>query len=199
MHYNEALWIDFVRGIVNEDLAREMQQHLQGGCHRCHALHTSLAAVEESFAEDRSWPVPEALVAKARTIFPAQRHFWRDLPREIAALIVDGVGQPALAGVRSSIDAARHYSFQAQNYRVEVQVERQAQPVAHLLTGQLIADDGAGDVRGVPVLVFNDETEVARQLTNEFGEFHLDLPALRKARLVLLVEEQTRAIELLLG
>ncbi len=135
MHYNEALWVDYVRGLVEPGLAREMQQHLAGGCRRCTALHTSLVAVEDTFQEDRVRPVPEALARMARAVFPPRRLFWRELPRELATLVTGSLPQLHLQGVRASIDAARHFTFRAENYWVDMQVERQTQPAAHLRRG----------------------------------------------------------------
>jgi hypothetical protein len=196
VHYNEAQWADLVRGLVNEDLATEMLMHLASGCRRCNVLHSSLAAVEEAFLEDRLRPVPDDLAARARAVFPTRRRSWRDLPRELADFVADTMQQPALAGVRSAPDAPRHFSFHTEAYQVDLQMERQMQPAAHLLTGQLTPHTAEAAIAGLSVVVLDGQTEVQRQVTNEFGEFYLDFPALRQPTLLLLVDGETRTIEL---
>lgn len=196
MHYNEALWVDYVRGLAKDDLAVEMQAHLGSGCRRCNALHSSLAAVEEALSLDRGLPVPEDLLARARAVFPSGRFSWRSLPREIASVVLDSFRQPALAGVRSVQDASRHLSFALGDYRVDLQVERQASPRADVVTGQLSVMEVGDLVAGVPVVVLDEEKEVRQELTNEFGEFHFDVSPLKNLRVLFLVENGTRVIEL---
>ena len=196
MHYNQAQWADLVRGLVNEDLASQMHTHLASGCRRCNGLYSSLAAVEEAFLEDRLRPVPDDLVARARAVFPTPQRSWLDLPREIATLLTDTFPQPAFSGVRSDAESPRHFSFRTEAYQVDLQMERQMQPAAHLLTGQLTPHAGEASIAGLSVVVLDGQTEVQRQLTNEFGEFYLDFPALRQPTLLLLVDGDTRTIEL---
>lgn len=196
MHYNEALWVDFVRGLVKDELALEMHAHLKSGCRRCNAVHSSLVAVEDTFSVDRARSVPEEILASARALFQKRRSSWGELPRAIAALVSDSLLQPSWAGSRSSADASRHFCFASGIYHVDLQLERQSLPPAQVVTGQLATTDPQSEVSGVTVVVLDEEKEVGQQLTNEFGEFQFDLPAQKKLRVLLLVDQGTRAVEI---
>jgi len=197
VHYNEGLWVDFVRGLAPADLASKMQVHLASGCSRCAALVTSLAAVEETFSRDRSLSVPPDVVNRARALFPPlHRRDWHELPREIASLIFDSSIEPALAGVRSSHLAAQHLSFASGEWHVDVQIDQQSAGNAIPLTGQLSSDTPHSLVADVPVQLLRGDRVLDEVRTSEFGEFQFDLPYERHLGLLIAVDGESKLLKI---
>ena len=176
MHYSEGQWIDFVRGLADPKLARDMQDHLGLPCTECLSLVASLSVVERTAARDRVHPVPPAAVLRAVSIFrPEPRASILDVPRRLAELLLDSRQQPLLAGARTVDQQARQLVFRAMEIRVDLRMEVLAPKRILLLTGQFSSESSETDsINGVRVAVVDGQRILAEAQTNSFGEFELE-------------------------
>ncbi|MBK9170515.1 MAG: hypothetical protein IPM24_24060 [Bryobacterales bacterium] len=173
MHFTNAQWLDFARGLASPELATEMQHHLAKGCLRCAALARAMVVVEQTMARDRAMRVPQEAVRRAANLFPQSPQVsWSDLPRRAAALLFDSDLEPVTAGVRSAGPRIRHVVFDAGPFRVDLRMEHeQPQPVL-ALTGQVASP--SAPVAGLRVAVSDGSRTLAESLCNEFGEFQME-------------------------
>lgn len=190
--YTIAQWIDFARGVVPENEARQMREHLAGGCSSCRELATfcdSLARVCRGAAGNM---VPEPAARYARAIFPApaakpsRRRF--HLPIE---MIYDSFLSPASVGLRASWELGFQALYHAGDYSLDFRVEP-GPPDGHpTIVGQIAnRKSPETDMAGFAVCLKAGRAIVAQTLSNRFGEFQFEYQERKGLRLKVELENE---------
>ena len=202
-HFSSPQWVDRVRGLLPEDVRKEMDQHLSTGCDECRAAYAAWAGFA-AFAEDEAgFEPPRDAVRVAKTYLAqrtlldgragtARRRAWA--PSLLATLVFDSM-QAAGAGVRSGAGYSRHLLFAAQSLAIDLHVETASKPGWFLLAGQ-IADSGRPDQlpRKIDLCLVDGDRELSAFQTNDFGEFQCTFD--RRKDLTLLLGLESGAIAL---
>lgn len=201
-HFELHELIDYVRGIGSPESLAAMRQHLEvDGCERCRKSATML---QDAYGAARALSltqVPAAVVERAAAIFrprPAaasRPQWWMDVPALVVDLVSGGGLQPVPVGLRSVVTQGQKV-YTSGPVRVRVLQENDAEG-SRALVGVISHQEDAGHVyAGCPVLLLAGEKVLVQAQTSRFGEFHLELPQRRNLRLVLLVDGESRRIEI---
>jgi hypothetical protein len=200
-HYDQARWVDFVRGLIAGSERHAMQAHLDSGCRRCHPVVQRFRTLAEVTSGDSKWEAPEGVVQTAKAFFALQRpekvHI---LPRVLARLVFDSFRDPLPAGVRMQHRLSRQALYEAGRYSVDVRLEHEKGSRRVTLLGQIGDREQPGQgLADVPVWLVSGKRVLARALSNTFGEFQMDYEPARRLRLYVPVEQRGKHIEVRLG
>jgi hypothetical protein len=195
-HFSLEQWTDFVRGVGEEGSRIAMAAHLDAGCARCARSVDVLRRAANVLATDTHYQVPEYALRCARAIFSTQRPPSRS-PRVPIHLVYDSIREPLPAGIRSSERLSRRALYQAENYFLDLRLERDPGSPRLNLVGQLAnCDTPTQQPCGVLVLLAAGEDVVARAVTNRFGEFELEYEPAANLRLLMPIDVSGGRIEL---
>ena len=153
-----------------------MDEHLLQGCEQCRRLAELVARIQE--AGGREPVVPEHLVRAAIAVFrpgqPApETPDWMALP-PLRAQFASAGQVTAVPGMRSTPAAAEHVVYHAEDYQIDLQVERDPESNVLAIVGQLSSHEGSSPfLAGVPVVLSAGGKVIARTNCNQFGEFCL--------------------------
>lgn len=177
-HFPSEKWADYSRGTAGERQAAEMKRHLETGCKKCRQAAEMWSAVLKLAQKEAAYRPPENAVRVAKSYFAASRVEERpSVVMQVARLVFDSVRQPQLEGVRSASAAPRHYVYQAGSVLVDVWMERAGNAMPLSLTGQILEKSKASQaVKEVDVKLRVGDADIASTRTNQFGEFHLEIP-----------------------
>lgn len=175
-HYSMAAWTDFIRGLTNGSDRSEMTRHLNAPCPECGRLVALLGAVKESEAPVE---VPDAMVARARAIFPKREAPRREsaVERLVASLLFDSFASAVPRGARSTASSVRRLSFGAGETNVELVVDAPK--------GGAVTLTGTCSATGREVHLYEKQRLLQTVNTSAFGEFHLQFEPHKGMRLVI--------------
>jgi hypothetical protein len=183
-HFEVEQWLDFVRGLAGPTDKKDMEQHLSLGCRKCSGMVRRLRRFAAAAAADAAYRIPDGAVRSACDILGQQRSDRvLSFPRLVAKLLFDNSRELALAGVRSQEQVMHQAMFEAGDYCVDLQLERERSPV--ILVGQIVNRTQPGQkVSGAPVILVSGGERVAGQtLSNHLGEFQIECQAAGLQRL----------------
>jgi hypothetical protein len=111
-------------------------------------------------------------------------------------LLFDSLLEPQLAGIRSQTTLARETVHEAEGIQLRLAVEQDRSTRLMAIVGQLLAENESVSVSNRPVLIYQKDHLVARSLSGEQGEFQLEFSGREPLKLLLLLENPERRIEL---
>jgi anti-sigma factor RsiW len=174
-HFSEQAWVDFVRGIDNSERGA-MEAHLASCCEQCDAEHDTWEQIQAMTLNDCNYAPPDSAVRMVKLEFAAQS-VEKEKQGVVANLVFDNFAMPALAGIRSSVAAARQMVFEAEGLVVDLRFDKAAFAERTFLTGQVL--DKAvprAPVEGALVIMWTEKgLAIAETKANAFGEFSLEL------------------------
>ena len=196
-HFGAAEWIDFVNGVVDPAQKTALQKHLGEGCQVCGAEVAWWDRIRQITAREKDYQPPKEIVHMAKAAYSASG--WARDPKAgkgVIELLFDSFRAPLVAGVRSVGSAPRRMLYAADDLKIDLQVEPQAEGQTVILTGQLLdLRQRSAAVRDMKVTLSNGRGRTIETRTNEFGEFreeieeggdlHLTLPGSRGEPLVI--------------
>ncbi len=201
-HFELNELIDYVRNSGSPERLAAMREHLEvEGCERC---RRSASLLSEAYGAARSLTVdvPAATVQRAQAIFrprsaaasSTSTAWWSHLPFLGLDLVSGGAWEPAPAGLRSTAaERQRIYSDGSIQIRLLLETDGEGQRTLVGAVTDLV--DLAHAYSGCAVMVLAGEKIVTEAQTSRFGEFHLELPNQRSLRLVVLVDGETRRLD----
>src|SRR5512146_2990616 len=71
-HFGIDRWVDFARGLANEQESAAMREHLASGCSECAPLADFFTGLTGICRRMTAFTVPDRLLRQAYRIFPAQ-------------------------------------------------------------------------------------------------------------------------------
>jgi hypothetical protein len=196
-HFSLEQWTDFVRGLGEDGMRIAMAAHLDAGCGRCARTVDVLRRTSRVLSAEGQYQVPEYALRSAHAIFGTRRAQPTRSPRVPIHLIYDSIREPLPVGMRSSDRLTRRALYQAENFFLDLRLERDPGSPRLNLVGQLAnCDTPAQQPCGVLVLLAAGEDVVARAVTNRFGEFELEYEPAANLRLLLPIDVSGGRIEL---
>lgn len=197
-HFDNWQWADFVRGLVDASTRSMMQSHLSTGCAGCQKTAAMLSAVAVEARADAGFAPPEPVLRSAQAIYAINRPEKVSLVRLVAKLVYDSAREPLAAGLRSQDRLSRRALYEAGDYHVDLQLERQPASGLITLVGQLAARRQATTITDVPVWLMERDSLVENTTCNAFGEFQLEYEPRRNLRLFLPLREAGKRMEIAL-
>lgn len=183
-HLSDEEWVDFVRGIGDAPPAR--LRHLEDGCEPCSQGQRVWRAVSAVAAREAAYDPPPAVLRQAEghyALYGAKGLLKR--ASRAAALLFDSVQQPLAFGMRSSAPSARLLLYGKAGRVLKLRVLSQIDSEALSLVGQVVDEvEPARKLSDLPVLVQSGRRTVNQTLTNQSGEFALELEPAGSLRLV---------------
>jgi hypothetical protein len=196
-HYDNWVWADFVRGLVEPSVRQLMEAHLTTGCARCAKAVDLLRAVMTTAQREAQYAPPEHALRLARAIFATANPEKITLRRVLAKLLFDSALEPLPVGLRAQDRVSRRALYEAGGYHVDIQLERQPTSDVVTLVGQL-ADriQPETSTADVPVWLMERESLVESTVCNQFGEFQLEYEPRRNLRLYVPLPEAGKRLEI---
>jgi hypothetical protein len=183
-HFSIWQWVDFVRDLGEEDVRAAMATHLASRCSRCEGIVNVLRHVAVTARAEVGYDPPPQAIRLAKAIYSLQQPEKTSFPRLIARLVHDSMRAPLPAGMRAESRLSRHVLFEAGNYYLDLQLERQPASGLVTLIGQLAnrtrTEPSAAEM---PVWLKEKKRLVATTLCNRFGEFQLEYAPARNLQL----------------
>jgi hypothetical protein len=196
-HFDDEAWLDYVRRVLPAERHSRMQAHLESGCARCAERHALWEAVHQTGSRLSEEEPPEEAVRAAKAMFASRHAPDAPVPIRVARLLFDSLVSAPVAGVRSGSSTARHLLYQSESWTIDVRLDTEG--------GQKITIDGqvldsaaeVGPAARHEIVLMRGDAELARTLTNDFGEFqlvsgrapdleiHVEIPKQRPIRLKL--------------
>lgn len=197
-HFDNWQWADFVRGLGDASTRSMMQSHLSSGCAGCRKTADTLLAVVGEARADAEYAPPEAVLRSAHAIYTIVRPETFSLVRLVARLVRDSAREPLPAGLRSQDRLSRRALYEAGDYHVDLQLERQPASGLITLVGQLAARRQLASITDVPVWLMQRDSLVGNTTCNAFGEFQLEYEPRRNLRLFVPLREAGKRLEIAL-
>jgi hypothetical protein len=174
-HFSLEEWADFARNVVRQDLKKAMETHLERGCKKCAKAFELWRRVTDVAQRQTAQEPSEATVRTVKGMYLLHgSRPPRSKKATLAELLFDSFRTPLAAGVRSATASHRQLLFGAGDYRVDVRIEPQEDSDRVSLVGQVLnASDPNERLASAPVVLSRGGKVVARCLTSQFGEFHL--------------------------
>lgn len=176
-HFGAAEWIDFVNGVVDSTEKIAMQEHLGEGCEQCGAQVERWQRIRQAAAREKDYQPSNELVHMAKAAFSTSG--WardRHASKGVVELLFDSFRQPLVAGVRSAGNAPRRMLYAADDLKIDLQVEPQAEGQCIVITGQVLNLRQPGAVvRDMKVTLSNGRGRTIEAKTNEYGEFREEI------------------------
>jgi hypothetical protein len=183
-HFEIWDWADFVRGVEGDTPLAVMETHLAAPCPKCQRIVNVLSAVVVAAQAEAEYEPPLHAIRNAQAIYSLYQPDGATFPRLIARLVHDTSLAPAPVGLRSQTHASRHALYEADNYYLDLQLERQPDSRMVNLTGQLAdRNKPATSTAGLPIFLMERSRLVVSARSNRFGEFNLQYPPARNLRL----------------
>ena len=176
-HFKTEEWVDFVNRVTTQEQADGMQKHLAAGCKQC-AEQVALWQKVRKFAVAESEYQPSRhAVHGAQAVFGAAgRGGTRKAKSKLIELLFDSFLQPAYSGARSASTGIRQMLYRVDSLQIDLQIEAKPGGGHIVVTGQVL-DVGRPEIigSGLQVVLSNRHGNLVRAVTNEFGEFHVEI------------------------
>ena len=182
-HFDDAQFVDYVRGVLSPADAASLQQHI-AACSDCAGALQLWQAFQRSAEADAQLqpdPVRERMVKAMFALHHPKQ-------RLSAQVLVDSLATAA-SGVRTAGLAPRQIAFQSGNYTVDIHLAKKESPNLYTLVGQILDRRDPYGVSYMPVAFAVGGREPLRACTNRFGEFEFDVEMDREAVLTVALTE----------
>lgn len=176
-HFSPEEWVDFANQTASHERAQVMQKHLETGCSKCAQQAMLWQKVRALATAETAYQPPEGTVRAANALFGVASTAGRKKAKTgIVELLFDSFSQPALAGVRTVGAGTRQMLYRAESFQIDMQIEAKPGGGHVLVTGQVLDVNRPEMIRrGLPVTLSNRRGSVVQAVTNEFGEFHVEI------------------------
>jgi len=200
-HFDVAEWADYVRNLVPSPRNQDMEVHLQQGCLECNTNQEWLASFTDACARLSAYNVPDSIGVSATAPVPSRRpRPVSALKRVWATLQYDSLTDPHPTGARCGRPSCRHLLFQAGDYSIDVRFEREKSATHLMLVGQIAKrEDKRQSLADSPVMLFSGSQEVARCMSNSFGEFQFEFAPQPDLHLRVPLEDLGQELQVTLG
>jgi hypothetical protein len=160
-HFSLEAWTDFARNQTPDADRLPMQEHLDS-CQECAETVRRFRKLAELAGREPGYLPPA----------PAEKPSW-DI--QIARLVTSAFQQPALEGVRGGPAPVRHLLYRRGALLLDMHMEPRPECELVAMIGQLLEPEQPDAEFGSrPVAVLKGSDELARTVTNQFGEFQLE-------------------------
>jgi predicted heme/steroid binding protein len=176
-HFKAEERIDFVNRATSPEEMEAIQKHLVSDCQKC-AEHVALRRRGQNLttAESAYHPLGQAVFEAAAMFDTARRAGRRNEKSRAIELVFDSFLSPVFSGARAASTGIRHMLYRADSFQIDLQIEPKPGHDYIIVTGQVL-DVGRSEVfgSGLHITLSNGFGNLVHGLTNEFGEFHVEI------------------------
>jgi hypothetical protein len=176
-HFKGEEWVDFVNRTTSPEQMAVIQKHLVSGCEK-RTKHAALWRKVRILAPAESAYQPsEQAVRKAAAMFgPARWVGSRNEKSTVIEVLFDSFLEPVFSGARADYRGTRHVLYRVAPFQIDLQIEAKPGHDRVVVTGQVL-DMGRPEIfgSGLHVTLFNQCGNLVHELTNEFGEFQVEI------------------------
>jgi hypothetical protein len=182
-HFGDEECADFARGRGD---ARRRKTHLQGGCEKCARRLRLWETISRVAEREVRYAPPDAVVRQVRGQFALHKPAsFLERTARAASLLFDSFSAPLAHGVRAGATPSRLLLYGKGGRLLKLRVENRGLTEALSLVGQVVEEsDPKRKMPNLPVLVQNGSKTVNQTLTNQSGEFAMELEPASSLRLV---------------
>ena len=179
-HFPERPWADFVRGINEPEISKDIKAHLAADCSKCKTALDAWSRVQRLASAEDTYAPPENLVRLVKLGFaskPAhQPHAWTPADWTLANLVFNSFTQPLPAGVRSAALSAWQVVYEAEGLTVDLRFGHRAQSKTVHLVGQVFDKRAVRLWQSDATIEVSTEQDyvIATTTVNAMGEFHIE-------------------------
>ncbi len=198
MHFEDEVWVNLVRGTVDQATKAEVEKHLQTGCVECRQAFATWQWMRSSASQDRTYDPPADLVRMLKQEFEIKYPKAEKKETLLASLVFDSFAQAAPLGIRAAAASnARQLLYEANGVTIDMRFEFQP-PQRLIVVGQVLENKNHYPMP-VPVILFNENgAAVLETMTTDFGEFQFECDIRERLRLSLELTS-TKRVQVPLG
>src|SRR3989441_2870094 len=150
-----------------------MERHLASGCRKCRRTAELLSKLAAAARNDSRVQVPQYALRCAQAIFVLQQpERVQILPRIPVRLLYDSFREPLPAGVRTQQRLSRQALYQAGDYSLDLQLDKERGSPRVALVGQIQNHKQPGKrLGGMPVLLLSGKQILAQAGSTSLGGF----------------------------
>jgi hypothetical protein len=175
-HFKTVEWVDFVNRACFQEQMDLMQKHLESGCEKCAKEVARWRKVRSFATAEPAYQPPEQAVRTADDIF-GSAGWSSDLGEKSGVeLLFDSLLQHAYSIARPASTGVRQMLYRADSFQIDLQIEAKPDGRCIVVTGQVF-DMGRPQIMGsgLEATLSNRRGDRIRAITNEFGEFHVEI------------------------
>jgi hypothetical protein len=176
-HFKAEEWVDFVNRATSREQVEAIQKHLVSGRQKgAKRAALSRKARNPVMAESAYQPPEQAVLEAAAMFGPARWAGRRNEKSRVIEVLIDSFLEPVFSGSRAAYTGIRHMLYRADPFQIDLQIETKPGHDRMVVTGQVL-DVGRSEIfgSGLHVTLSNRSGSLVHELTNEFGEFHLEI------------------------
>ena len=195
-HFSTDIWVDFARSVLPQEAATQLKLHLER-CHECQDMYKMWQVVVDFGRREKSYTPGDDTVRRAKGAIRLLQAWKMPEPKVVARLTGDTFRQP-LFGVRNSMPAVRHLSYESGPLLVDIDLRMNSHAAENpvFVVGQVLNSDRPDErITGFRVSLLRGRRFLLRTTPGELGEFHFELPECKNCKLVFEIENE-EAIQL---
>jgi hypothetical protein len=179
-HFSERPWADFVRGISEPEITKDIKAHLAADCSKCKTALDAWSRVRRLASAEHAYAPPENRVRLVKLGFASrpvpQPRAWTPANWTLANLVFNSFTQPLPAGVRSAALSAWQVVYEAEGLTVDLRFGHRAQSQTVHLVGQVFDKRAVRLSQSDATIEVSTEHNhvVATTAVNVMGEFHIE-------------------------
>jgi hypothetical protein len=200
-HFDITEWADYARNLAPPEQQGQMLAHLAAGCIKCGKIEQLFLKFAKVCAREGAYQIPESTERQVKALISIGREPRRSpLQRMFASLVYDSLNDPQPVGVRGTHQISRQVLFHAGEYSVDLRFEHEKGSASMVLVGQISNQNAPEDpMAHLPVILLAGQRELARSMSNSFGEFQMEYVPDTDLRLLVPLESRGQELEVLLG
>jgi hypothetical protein len=192
-------WADYVRGVASPHRKTAMDQAIQDADPESLQLLHLATQAHEAARFLAPGDVPASVLTKAINLF--DRTLYSALPSVPLASIrlqFDSLLDPHPIGFRSTGTLHRETTHIADEFQLSLNLQQESGTELLTVVGQITTDPStpSASVSTRPIFIYQREKLVARTLSSDSGEFQMEFLGREPLKLVVLIDNPDRRIEL---
>lgn len=190
-HFVSEDWVDFARKVASQEKRKVMEEHLNSGCETCRTALNFWEETQRSAIREPLYEPPNHLLCTVKGL--GALHLSRPTRSRfvsLAQLVMDSSRAAAQAGVRSSEIAPWLLLYKDGSVNIDLRVDQIPSSNRVSIVGQVLDLSAPNQmIAGASVAAILEGGGTLGTMTNEFGEFHLELEARPQVYLAVQVTE----------
>jgi hypothetical protein len=176
-HFKAEEWVDFVNRATSSEQMEAIQKHLVSGREKGAKRVALSRKARNPVTAESAYQPPEQAAREAAAMFgPARWAARRNEQSRVIEVLFDSFLEPNFSAERADYTGIRHMLYRADPFQIDLQIETKPGHDRMVVTGQVLDVARSGIfASGLHVTLSNRSGNLVHELTNEFGEFHLEI------------------------
>jgi hypothetical protein len=178
-HFVSEDWVDFARKVGSQEKHKTMEEHLNSGCEACRATLNFWEETQRNAAREVLYEPPNHLLRAVNGLGALRLSgSTRSRFATFAELIMDSSRAATTAGVRSGEIAPWLLLYKAGSVNIDLRVDQVPSSNRMSIVGQVLDLSAPNQmIAGVLVAAILEGGTAQSTVTNQFGEFQLEMEA----------------------